>query len=218
MHDKTRRQTDAYQEVFAKVKSKHYRFVCFDFGGTLFDFTPLHVSAFLNAMEVPFDTPLASQVESAVRSALFRGVDSFEMMREVAAQTQKMDEQLCRDIVLKKRTLIEYYLDSAILDPNARSFLLRVMNYAHVAVLSRGLVQSMEDILARTFSVDPPSIRVYGRHSLDERVDKCALLETALRDSGIPKAASLYVGDAQVDRLLAEAVQLNFIHIQPFEF
>src|SRR5437660_525034 len=113
--------------ILPLIESKGYKLISFDFGGTLYDFTPLHVRAFLTALDIDEESDIAPLVAGTVRTALARGLDSFEMMRMIAEAVDLRNVDLDR-FVVKKRLIVEESLKTARLDDSVCSFLLEVMN------------------------------------------------------------------------------------------
>ena len=191
-------------------------FVCLDFGGTLLDFVPLHVDGFLEALGLSTADPKAAIVERTVMEAVAHGFDSFGMADALAAALDG-DLSFERDgLVTDKRTVVERKLRSARLGTEALWFLGEVAAVTRLAVISLGLASSMREVLGRAPRGAIAELPVYGRASLDDRVDKGKLLRQALDDAWIPGRAAVYVGDADVDERVSVEAGVGFLRLCPF--
>jgi len=214
--DKVTRIAVELTSILSAIATKGHQLVCFDFGGTLFDFTPLHIRAFLEALKVDGGSPAASTVEHTVRAALVRGLDSFEMARRIATTLSCREELDIDDIVIRKRSLIEDYLKNAKLEDSVCQFLVQTLGVSSVAVISLGHVGSMKTVLKGSLGDLADKIAVYGRHSAGERVEKSQLLRRAIKEAGVPQTRMAYVGDAEVDESIALELGIDYIRVRSF--
>jgi phosphoglycolate phosphatase-like HAD superfamily hydrolase len=131
-------------------------------------------------------------------------------MRRIAEALPELSTANTADVVVRKRALVERYLRDAVLGRTVRESILKLHSRAHVAILSRGLVASMRSIVDRSVPDAANDVRIYGRNSLDERVNKEDLLRRAMHDVGSPARSTVYVGDADVDRHIAAVIGVKF--------
>jgi phosphoglycolate phosphatase-like HAD superfamily hydrolase len=205
-----------YKDVFERIAVKRYRLVCLDFGGTLVDFTPLHVRGFLEALGLERSEGKSQIVADTVRLQALRGVDSYMMMKAIARSLNLIDEVYLESLVIKKRRLVEGFLQEVRLPDEACWFIDSITKFSKMAVISLGLCRSMESVLSRSLGIAAERIHVYGRRSFDERVDKQELVCRAIRESGISKDLAVYVGDAAVDEEVAQKIGMDAIQLRPF--
>jgi phosphoglycolate phosphatase-like HAD superfamily hydrolase len=205
-----------FASVLSAITNRGYRLVCFDFGGTLLDFTPLHVRGFFDALGISEDSDCAQVVGRTVHAALVRGLDSFEMTRMIADALSWPADFDLNAVVLKKRSLVETYLRNTKLDEFVNIFLIQLLKLSSVAVISLGHIDSMKTVLNRSLGTKAGLIAVYGRHSASERVEKHQLLRRAIEDAGVPLRQVVYVGDADVDESIALYVGIDSIRVRPF--
>jgi len=205
-----------FASTLEAIQRQEFRLVCFDFGGTLHDFVPLHVRGFTSALGIERGSEAAQKVERAVREALVRGVDSFEMLRLIATALSLPQDTDLKAVVVTKRSLVEVYLREAELSRDVCTFLTQVMSLCSIAVISLGLVTSMETVLMRSLGDLSRKIAVYGRRSLTERVNKLQLLRQAIQDIGAPRSSVVYVGDAEVDECIGNDLGVAVIRLRPF--
>lgn len=206
-----------YSEALDLIRLKKYSAVCIDFGGTLIDFAPLHIRGFLKVLKLSEDGDAARTVASQVRADVVRGVDSYAMMASIARQVGLPQDLDVGVLVIKKRALVEEFMKDLALPQAACNFVNSLITRARVSVVSLGLVSSMEAVIQRSIGEPANLIRIYGRRSLDARLDKKGLVATALLDSGVSCKDFVYVGDAIVDQEIAGSIGVEGIRLQPFE-
>jgi phosphoglycolate phosphatase-like HAD superfamily hydrolase len=205
-------------EVATVLRRAPPRLSCFDFGGTLFDFTPLHVTSFLSALGLDEGAePIASDVAGVIQAAVAAGLDSFEMLRAVEQQIGLPRNARPEAIVVQKRAIVEERLRKESLHPLVCEFLMDARCYTMIAVLSLGLVSSMEAILKRSLNEKAKGIRIYGRRTLRDRVDKTEILRRVIEDHGVSAQEALYLADAEVDEASAAQVGIAFVRMRTFD-
>ena len=93
----------------------------------------------------------------------------------------------------------EHYLDHTVLYPGVREALDRFREHGkHMAVLTNKPVVISKAILAG-LGVGPHFFRVYGGNSFDFKKPNPVGVETLIRESGVPAARTLMIGDSSVD-------------------
>jgi phosphoglycolate phosphatase-like HAD superfamily hydrolase len=187
--------------------------VVFDFGGTIFDFLPVHIESFwrascmLTSLGVG-DNAAAVLVENTVERSIAAGIDSFDIASALLASLGH-DATMTGSLVEAKREIVEEMMSCAALTSETAATISRVAERSRVAVVTRGLVASTA--AAVKGSLDPilaASIEVFGRRGLSQRVDKEELVRTAL--NGLSPSRALYVGDADVDERIARTLGTRF--------
>lgn len=197
------------------VKTKNLGGCCFDFGGTLYDFEPVHVLAFEQALGLSQGSVEAEVVREVVHDSLASGLDSVRMASMLRMRFCLNVDPL--ELAVRKRSIVEHLTATAVLDRNVRDMLVRVIRISRVAVITRGLISSTTSILSRSLPADVARcIPVLGRSDLVGRPDKSALLVAALEIIGVPIEECGYVGDADNDEAIAERVGMFFLPLRPF--
>lgn len=203
-----------FGSIAALVIQQGIELVCFDFGGTLFDLAPLHRRGFVEALGLGNAPRLAQAVEEIVDRELRRGADSFQIVSAIVSETHLVVDQPA--VVEKKRLIIEAQLASATLDESVSLWLVRISTLASVAVLSLGLAASIVSVLQRSLGAPADKIVVYGRTQTTQHVVKRQLLESVPRDMGIVASRILFVGDAEIDEIVAHECGMASIRVGPF--
>ena len=188
---------------------------CFDFGGTLFDFEPVHLAAFRHALNLDPESRQARELEQVLRASLQAGVDSVDISQRLAVAFGLSDDPL--QIVLSKRQRVEELVANSELTPTSRDLLVEVADSIDVSIVTRGLKDSTLAIVNRSLPVRLVSrIAVFGRADCAERWHKSDLLETALSQGRFPFNSCGYVADADGDAIVASSLKVLFYRFQPF--
>lgn len=211
------RPVDAVQlnQALEWIGSNRLKACCFDFGGTLHDFTPIHIRAFCSALGID-DSQDGSAVGRIVRLSLADGLDSVHMAQELIREYGAGSDPT--SLAVRKRWFVEKLIAADSLCDEIVSFLIRVSEVAQFSVITRGLQSSTSSILARSL---PACLRerilVLGRSDLIERPNKEELLRKAIDDMHSPMNSSCYLGDSCNDGIVAARANIRFFHLVPFD-
>lgn len=188
--------------------------VCvFDFGGTLLDFEPIHVSAFKRACaERGIES---TSVVSVVRTGLQAGLDSFEMARELAPDAA--GDEFLEALALRKRDFVEDALVGVELELPTRTMLEELCELTTVAVITRGREESTRAILEGSLpSGVSRKVLIAGRKSSGARLSKQARLQELLLRAGASPERAAYIGDSDEDERIARRLAIPFVLFQPY--
>lgn len=187
---------------------------CFDFGGTLFDFEPIHVKAFSMAL-AHLGAPCQDEgIAEIVRGALNRGDDSMLMASAIVRHLNLRLKPM--DVAVEKRKIVERLIYGARLEASFSSLLVEVRKVARIAVVTRGMVTSAREILGRSVPELAGEVGFYGRSSFTERLNKRLVLVGVFMDFGWPLAYCAYIADAIDDGSLATELGVPFYRFCPF--
>lgn len=184
--------------------------VVFDFGGTLIDFTPLHINGFLSCLE----NGDRSRISSLLTDAVHAGMDSYAMAEHLAGGLgRRLDVD---DLVLRKRVWVEHELQALVLPPDSCRLVEATMKICPTAVITQGMGLSVQQVLQRSLGADALHIRVLGRTSVEEHVDKEAMLRRVRSDLIDGVGMTVFVGDSAKDERIAAATGALFVRHSPF--
>jgi beta-phosphoglucomutase-like phosphatase (HAD superfamily) len=201
--------------VIEWVRAGSYDACCLDFGGTLFDFAPVHVAAFKYAVGALGHDWSPSAAPPIIHEALDRGVDSVAMAASLV-EALGIDADPF-ELARVKRGIVERLIAGSLLDPAMCALLTSLHACVRLAVVTRGLASSTRDILERSLpSGLAANVRVYGRSDLRARPDKRGLLGAAIADLGAAADRVVYIADAQGDAAIAADLGLGFLCFRPF--
>ena len=205
---------DAQNDLLMWLREFSITACCFDFGGTLFDFEPIHVKSFVIAL-ANLGAPCKDDgIAEIVRGALNRGDDSMLMASAIVRHLDLRLEPM--DVAVEKREVVERLIRDARLESSFSSLLVEVRKIARMAVVTRGMVTSAREILGRSVPGLAGEVSFYGRSSFTERLNKRTVLAEVLRDFRCPLAYCAYVADAIDDGSLASELGVPFYRFCPF--
>jgi phosphoglycolate phosphatase-like HAD superfamily hydrolase len=199
---------DAFREW---LEARRFRYCCFDFGGTLYDFQPVHVAAFQQACGVSAHSRRGRQIEDIVVRELEIGSDSVCMAEQIQRAFQIEGDSLA--LAAEKRRIVECLLDGALLSDATVKLVDFVAQNCRVAVVTRGMIESTRRILDRSLpAAVTQAIPVRGRLDFRSRPSKVELLSDALGALGARSTEACYVGDSTDDAQIASRLGVAFYH------
>lgn len=197
------------------VRSNKLKACCFDFGGTLHDFAPIHIRAFCSALGID-----NSQYESVVRKvvvpSLADGLDSVHMAEKLIQECDLNADPV--SLAVRKRSFVEKLIANDCLCDDIVSFLIRMSEMARISVITRGLQSSTSAILGRSLPEHLwKRIPVLGRTDLVDRPNKEELLRNVISKMHSPVNSSCYIGDSFNDSIVASQANVIFFQLAPFD-
>ncbi len=188
--------------------------VIFDFGGTIYDFTPVHIECFIKALECCGSLVRVDVVNRLITQSIRAGEDSFAIASRLI---QKFSLTLnSRDLAVQKRVFVEETIASTMLDEGPKQFIQKlVRDQIDVAIITRGMKQSTMRIVENTWPEADlvAEIPIFGRAEMSEVVDKRVFLRSALSHFGLPASQSLFVGDSMEDAEIARVEHLAYFDL-----
>lgn len=202
-------------DTLSDLRASHIEFTVLDFGGSVFDFAPVHVRSFETALAELGHPSARLSIKQSVLADMADGADSFVMAAHLIERCELSANPV--ELAVAKRRVVEAEMQEATLEPPIREFCLRLLEISGVAIISLGLDVSMRSVLVRSIGSElADSVSIYGRRSLEEKVGKAGLLGAALARSGVPLKVSAYCGDALIDQQIARECGVTFIRLAPF--
>ena len=146
------------------VATRGIRLVCFDFGGTLFDFLPVHQNAFADVMG-PLLAGGADIAANIVAEGIRRGDDSFAIAERLVRELHLNDSPVA--LTWRKREVVESLLVDARLTAERASLLTSLGDVCRWcrAAASRGGRESGPR--ARLTACEEQQLRSAGRRPAD---------------------------------------------------
>jgi phosphoglycolate phosphatase-like HAD superfamily hydrolase len=192
------------------IVTNRCRLVIFDFGGTIYDFTPVHVECFREALGRCGSRVHLDAVKPVVARSIRAGEDSFAIADRLIQKFALVLDS--RELAVQKRVLVEERIALTRLEEGPKQFMLElVRDQVGVAIVTRGMKQSAKRIVENTWPEIErvaEKIPVFGRLEMSEVTNKRLLLRLALRHFCLPAAQSLFVGDSKEDAEIALAERL----------
>jgi phosphoglycolate phosphatase-like HAD superfamily hydrolase len=197
------------------IVANDLRACCFDFGGTLYDFLPIHIAGFRRALNMNEGDEREEVISRVVIDALANGLDSIHMAEQLIGQLDIVANPVY--LAVQKREYVESLTNEEALTPDVGRLLFAVIQIVRVAVITRGLVSSTAAILFRSLpEAVARTIVVRGRRDLMERPNKTKLLLEAIAEMEASTDQTGYVADADDDAAIANRAGVPFLRVSLF--
>ena len=196
-------------EYWARLGSAQLRLILVDFGGTLFDLLPVHISCFESASEQILGRRLTAGEAGRAANCYRLGDSTWTAIRAVFGKSLPSD--ILRDICRCKRDMTDAVISEGKLPSWSCRFLAECTACTRTAVLSIGGGAAIRKVLNGSGMIS--CIDVLGREHSCEDITKADLLVAAtVRYRTMPEEV-LLVGDTAADRTAAAAAGVWFVDV-----
>ncbi len=183
----------------------------FDFGGTIYNFTPVHIDCFLSALEGYISSSGRNTVAQITSHSIRVGEDSFSIARRLIQEFSLTLD--ARELAINKRLLVESYIVSTALEEAPKRAIGQLLTGGkRVAIITRGMKQSVLRIIENSWPEVGMADRmeVFGRSTIGEVVYKTELLKSAIATYSGGKDHSIFIGDSEEDKRISRICRIGY--------
>lgn len=190
------------------IGDRGVKLILLDFGGTLFNLVPMHISCFAAAGKEVLGRSLTVQEMEKVRYWYGRGRSTWSVLEAT------FDGRLCSEaqsaIGLLKRDMIDRHISGSTLSDTSLAFLTECATRASTAVVSIGKQKPILDLLVRSGA---PKIKVFGREGNEDHASKIDLIWKAMDFYHRRPFETLFIGDTKVDSEAATETGVLYLDV-----